>query len=85
MKKSTKKTDLIFTILLVLVLIIGLSLLIYPSFSNAWNQRHQTHAIEGYAEQIARLNNEDYEQLWQDAVDYNKTLPDKGAFWSMTE
>ena len=30
-----------------LIFIIGLSLLIYPSFSNYWNQRHQTRAIAG--------------------------------------
>ena len=50
MKKSTKKSDFIITMLLVLVLVTGLSLLLYPSFSNAWNQMHQTHAIEGYAQ-----------------------------------
>jgi len=77
MEKSTKKSDRIITILLMLVLVIGLSLLLYPSFSNAWNQRHQTHAIEGYAQQVSSLGDEDYEAIWQAAIDYNKTLPER--------
>ena len=36
------------TILLVLILIIGLSLLLYPTFSDWWNDLHQTKAIANY-------------------------------------
>ena len=85
MKKSTKKSDVIITVLLILVLVIGLSLLIYPSFSNAWNQIHQTHAIEGYAELVSVLDNQQYEEIWQAAVDYNKTLADEAAVGELSE
>ena len=33
------------TLILILVLVVGLSLLLYPSFSNYWNDLHQTKAI----------------------------------------
>ena len=34
------------TILLVVIILAGLSLLLYPSFSNYWNERHQSMAIQ---------------------------------------
>ena len=85
MKKSTKKSDFLVTLLLILVLIIGLSLLVYPSFSNAWNQIHQTHAIEGYVEMISSLGDEGYEELWQSAVDYNRWLYQRGAIGPLNQ
>ena len=48
--------------------------MLYPSVSNYWNSLHQTHAIETYIDNVNNLSEIDYEQLLQDAVDYNKTL-----------
>lgn len=85
MRKGKKKSDSILTVILILVLVIGLSLLLYPSFSNAWNQRHATHAIEGYAQQLMTLNAEEYEKIWQEAVDYNKALAENSTARALTE
>lgn len=85
MRKSTKKSDFFLTMILILVLVIGLSLLLYPSFSNAWNQRHATHAIEGYAEQLMTINNEEYAKIWQAAIDHNKALPDREETHRLSE
>ena len=60
--------------LLVLILLVGLSLLLYPSVSDYWNSFHQTRAIASYAEQIANLDNDTYDQLWEDARAYNRSL-----------
>ena len=57
-----------------ILFIAGLSLLIYPSFSNYWNQRHQTRAIAGYEEKVEDLTEKQYEKLWNDATLYNKNL-----------
>ena len=62
------------TILLVLVLITGLSLLIYPSFSDWWNSFHQTRAIATYSEVVAQLDDGRYEEFWNAAWDYNQSL-----------
>ena len=62
------------TLLLVLILLAGLSLLLYPSVSNYWNSIHQTRAIATYAEEVANLDNDAYDQLWQDAASYNQSL-----------
>ena len=48
-------------ILLVLILLAGLSMMLYPSVSNYWNSFHQTRAIAHYAESVANISNEIYD------------------------
>ena len=69
-----KKKGNFINILLVLILLVGLSLLLYPSVSDYWNSLHQTRAISSYAEQVASLDNDTYDQLWEDARAYNQSL-----------
>lgn len=61
-------------IFIALIFILGLSLLIYPSFSNYWNQRHQTRAIASYEEKVENLTEKQYQKLWNDAISYNTNL-----------
>ena len=72
-----KKKGNFITILLVLILLIGLSLLLYPSVSDYWNSLHQTKAIATYAEEVANLNQEQYEKIWAAAERYNESLDDR--------
>lgn len=69
-----KKKGNFITILLVLILLVGLSLLLYPSVSDYWNSLHQTRAIATYAENVAKLDNNQYDQLWEEARAYNEAL-----------
>ena len=62
------------TILLVFILLIGLSLLLYPSVSDYWNSFTQSRAIASYAESVANIDDEKYDRLWQDARSYNSAL-----------
>ena len=62
------------TSLLLLVFIVGLSLLLYPSFADWWNSFHQTQAIATYSEQVADIDDEKYEEIWNAAWDYNQSL-----------
>ena len=72
-------------IFLVLLLLIGLSLILYPSVSDYWNSFHQSRAIANYAEAVADIDNEQYEALWQSAVKYNENLAEIGVQWEPTE
>ena len=45
-----KKNNNWTTAFLVLLLLAGVSLLLYPSLSDYWNSMHQTRAIASYAE-----------------------------------
>lgn len=62
------------TIILVVILLVGLSLLLYPSFSNYWNSLHQSRAITSYAEQVQGLDKDRYAQIWSEAESYNASL-----------
>jgi len=73
------------TAILILILIAGLSLLLYPTVSDYWNSFHQTRAIASYAEQVADLDDERYEQLWNDAQSYNKALAQKSDRYAMSD
>lgn len=59
------------TILLLLVLLVGLSLVLYPSVSNWWNESRSSKVISDYSDLVAELEDEDYEEMWQAAIDYN--------------
>ena len=73
------------TIVLVLIFIVGLSLLLYPSLSDYWNSFHQSRAIATYAEAVADLDDVDYEKMWQEAEEYNEQLKNKTNRWTLTE
>jgi len=79
MKKSR------FNIVLVLLLLVGLSLILYPSISDYWNSFHQTRAIASYAEAVADIDDEQYDIIYQSAVDYNDQLAEIGIQWELTE
>lgn len=61
-------------IFLILVLVAGLSLLLYPSFADYWNTLHQTRAIADYTEQLAQIDTVEYEKIWQDVAQYNERI-----------
>ena len=72
-----KKKGNFTTLLLILVLLAGLSLLLYPSVSDYWNSFHQTRAIATYAEEVANLNQDQYDEIWAAAESYNASLTDR--------
>lgn len=69
-----KKKNFLTNIILIFVLLAGLSLLLYPSFSDWWNSFHQSVAITNYAERVADLNEEEYALMWDAAVAFNQQL-----------
>ena len=75
----------LFTIVLVLALIVGLGLLIYPSFADYWNSFHQSRAVMSYAESVANMNDEEYARILDEARIYNQELAEKGISWTPTE
>ena len=82
MKKN--RGNPITTLFLVLMLLAGLSLLLYPTVSNYWNSLHQSRAIAAYVEQVAQTDNETFDQLRGQARAYNRTLVGKAYRYDMT-
>lgn len=73
------------TVILILVFLTGLSLLLYPSVSDYWNSFHQSRAIAAYAENVAELDSNQYNQLWSEATAYNRDLLNRANPFSLTE
>ena len=84
-RKKQKKRQGWIDLLLILVLLVGLSIAAYPSFSDYWNSFHQSRAIATYAESVATLNTEEYKQMWNDALLYNGYIAEKPNQWAMDE
>lgn len=79
-----KKLRLI-TKILIAAFVIGLSLLLYPSFSNYWNLKHATRAINEYADHIFVIDEADYEDVWISAIDYNEKLRIQNRAFSLSD
>ncbi len=62
------------TIALILILLIGLSLLLYPTVSSYWNSLHQSKAIADYVENIQTIDKDEYSGILNSAIEYNKEL-----------
>ncbi len=73
MKRKMK----ISTIILIIVCVIGLSLLLYPTVSDFYNSHYTTRAISSYVEEIDNLSDDDFRGIWEDAIDYNRALLDR--------
>jgi len=61
-------------IFLTLGFLVGISLLLYPAFSNYWNSKTQSRAIVDYESVLEHLKPEDYSAMFQAAYDYNRAL-----------
>lgn len=81
-KKKNKKGS---TILLVLIFVVGLGILLYPTVSNWWNSFHQSRAISNYAEAVSKISEEDYQRYLNDAYEYNEKVQSKKNQYNMSE
>ena len=80
-----KKKGNFINLILVLILLAGLSLLLYPSVSDYWNSFHQTRAISTYSENVANLDREQYDEIWAAAASYNASLNQRSNAYLLNE
>jgi len=73
------------TIILILIFLIGLSLVLYPTVADYWNSLHQSRAIATYAEEVAHIDTEKYTAVWQDAVAYNQSLRNRDNIFLLSD
>ncbi|WP_455679521.1 class C sortase [Streptococcus sp.] len=59
---------------LIFILIIGLSLLLYPTVSDYWNSFHQSEAVAGYVQNVQDMSQDKKDKMLADAKAYNQTL-----------
>lgn len=62
------------TIILISIFLVGLSVMLYPSVSDAVNRKHQSRAVADYAEEVEQLSDADYQTYFDAADAYNRQL-----------
>ena len=70
---------------MVFVLLIGLSLLLYPTIADKWNAYHQSRAIIRHAENMAKFSEEEVETFRSAADDFNRSLVGNVGRWSFSQ
>lgn len=61
-------------VFLILLFIAGLSIFLYPTFSNAWNKYRDSQLITEYNNIVGSNDDNTLDDEWQRAEDYNETL-----------
>jgi len=72
-------------VFLVLVLLAGVALLVYPTFSDYWNSLHQSRAIASYTQAVSTIDNRQYGKIWAAAREYNQSVPLRENRFILTE
>ena len=83
-KKGIRSSKLV-TPALFLVMLVGLGILLYPSFSDYWNSFHQSRAIMSYMEEVSNMDTSEYDRWIESAEEYNKKITIFGPNWMPTE
>lgn len=84
LEEKKKKRVSIITILLEAVLLAGICIILYPTVSDWWNDRHASRAIANYVEAVSGLDPEIKEEVLERARAYNAAL-DTGVHIRLTE
>ena len=69
-----KKKGILSTIILVLVILVGLSVMLYPIVSSGWNSKVQSKLVAQYDEQISKIDESRFEEFFNNAYEYNRQL-----------
>lgn len=83
--ENMKKRASVSTILFVLLFLIGLAVMLYPTVSDFLNSISQSRSIDGYKNDVALMNRQDYEKILKEARQYNEALLNNSARFQPTE
>ncbi|MBR2283384.1 MAG: class C sortase [Ruminococcus sp.] len=72
--QSKKKRDILTTVIFGFIFLVGLSVMLYPTFSNWWNQNMASHTVSEYKETVAKIDTAEYERILEEARSYNTQL-----------
>ncbi len=72
-------------IFLAVIVLTGLCLLLYPSFSDWWNSMHQSRAIAAYVETVDAMSQEEIDEILNAAREYNERMWHRQNRWVLSE
>ncbi|MBQ8686935.1 MAG: class C sortase [Ruminococcus sp.] len=70
-----KKRNILSTVILIIILLVGISVMLYPTVSDWWNSRVQSYAIADYDVIVEEIDDTQYEEILEMAHFYNSCLP----------
>jgi sortase A len=80
-----KKNGWVSTVILLVILLAGVGVMLYPTISDWWNSVHQSRAIAVYNTFVEQTDNETIEAMLQSAREYNQRLPMKSDRFRMSD
>ncbi len=83
-KPNEKKRDWV-SIILVLVVLVGIGLIVYPTISNYIAEKKQSEAISLYSVTVSSMDEELCEQMLVEAQEYNSYLALKSNQWEISD
>ncbi len=83
-KKRRKTISTVITLLLVVFALVGLGIMLYPSFSDWWNSMHASRSISEYVQAIEQFDDSDLQEMLAKARDFNKKKR-SGLVYDMTD
>ena len=69
-----KKRKNLTTVIFGFIFLVGLSVMLYPTLANLWNNRHQQRQVTAYKEAVAEMDDSARLQMLEDAYAYNERL-----------
>ncbi len=82
---NKKRGSSLVSIVLLLIFLVGVGLIAYPSVADYWNSFHQTRAIMSYTENISNMDNAQYDALFESAYNYDRKLCAEGMQWNLDD
>ncbi len=79
-----KKNTTIMYIVLVLIMLVGIGLMLYPTIANWYNETHATKAIATYQNTLSDMSKEQTHEMFIKAQEYNESLLKKVDRFSMS-
>ena len=73
------------TAALILALLAGVCLLLYPTVSDYWNTRHASRAVANYTQEVQALDRDAYDRMLAEAADYNRSLLTRENAFALTD
>jgi len=83
--RTRRKSSVASNLFLVLILLIGLGIMAYPTVSDWWNSFHQSRAIASYVAQIENVDDAEVQAIIDAASAYNAKLLQKDNRYAMTD
>ena len=84
-EKKKKRKSILTTWLLVLVMLIGLGIMAYPTVSDWWNSFHASQAIASYSNVVESVDKEKLNAMIEEAHRYNESLLKKENPYQMSD